>query len=128
MIRRLVLSYDPLATPSFGFSYACNLPSDFVTLSQLQDSLGNPLDTWSIEGGHILSDETEIRIIYYTNEYQAERIPAYMVELMAAYLAYQISFKLNPEERPRLFEGYLSTKQEARRAEARNSPPQWYAK
>lgn len=128
LLKKVVLTPDGQETPAWGFTYSMKLPEDFVTKLQLVDTNAEPVTNHQIVGKWIESDEAILWLMYYSRNYQADRIPGYAKELIGAYLADQISHKLNPQERPRIQQNYLMAKREARTAELRNQPPQFYAK
>jgi hypothetical protein len=122
LFRRAKTTPDPTATPDFGYTYAHQLPSDFVRVRSVQDVNDDTLANWEIEGRYILTDEDELRLRYVSDELSSSKLPAYFYEVIGGYLATQIAFKLRPEERTRLFDEYLRAKAEARRAEHSNHP------
>lgn len=129
LLKRAEIDASVTVTPIWGFEKAFKLPTDFVTVLQILDTNLEPITSFQILDDHIQSDEEEtIYLLYYSNNYQTNKVPAYFKEMAGAYLADQVSHKLNPQERPRISQNYLMAKDAARKAELRNQPPQFYAK
>jgi hypothetical protein len=128
LLKRAKLSPSGTVTPVWQYSYSFKLPQDFVTKAQVLDSNLDPITSHQIVGDYIESDEEEVYLLYYSRHYQSERIPGFVKEMIGAYLADQISHKLNPQERPRIQQHYARVERDARRAELRNQPPHFYNK
>jgi hypothetical protein len=77
------------AAPSFGYSYAYALPSDCVRVVEMSvDS------AWVVEGGLLLTDETEVFILYVAYDKAADqvvRFDAHLVRAIVAQLAVDIA-------------------------------------
>lgn len=127
LFRRAKTTPDPTNAPDFGYTYAHALPSDFVRLRSVQDVNDATINNFDVEGRYILTDESELRIRYVSDELSSSKLPAYIYEVLGAYLATQIAFKLRPEERPRLFDEYLRAKLEARKADHSNQATSHWA-
>ena len=128
MKDRAKLTPDPSAAPAFGHTYAHPLPSNFAHLDQLLDANESVVTNFSIEGEHLLSDEDVLHLYYHRTDFDVNRIPATVQETIAYYLAYSVSYKLNPQERPNLMQAYLQALRSSRHTEHKNRPPMWYAK
>lgn len=120
LFGREILTPDPTATPVFDYLYSSPLPADFVSLRSLTDTNTTEVTKFEIEGRYILSDEKILWLRYNRDTWNVNKVPAYLKETIASYLASQIAFKLNPDERPRLIQEFDMVRLRARRAEYRN--------
>lgn len=64
--RAVAISDNPSATPAFGFTYAFDIPTDFVRLIQVSaaETFGDPLLYYHVEGAYIFADSTPIYLRY----------------------------------------------------------------
>lgn len=104
-------------TPSFGYQYAYNLPTDLLRLLSIRDHT----DNYEMEDGQILSNSTGplyIRYIYQLKE--TSKFDAALVQAIAAYLAYELNNALarDPGRKQGLLESFKQKLSEARFVDA----------
>ena len=76
------------AEPPFGYSYAYQLPPDFLSLVRIEGFPGN--GTFEIEDGKLLCDEPTCRIVYCRNGVDPAQLPPHVAELLVVELARRI--------------------------------------
>ena len=76
------------AEPPFGYKYAYKLPSDFLSLVEVEGFPGN--STFSIESGKILCNESKCNIIYCSNDIDPAQLPPHVADLLVIELAKRI--------------------------------------
>jgi hypothetical protein len=102
--RSIQLTYDPGIVPDFGYSYACEKPSDFVVICKVcSDEYYNyPLLQYQDEGNYLFSDLTEIYIQYVSNDaalgYDLSRWPPSFSRYAELHLATKICERLTHSE------------------------------
>jgi len=99
-LRVAKLVYNPAITPSFGFQYAFEKPTDFVKITKLcsDEHLQAPLLNYTEEAGMWFADTQEVYISYVSKDaaygFDMSRWPETFSKFVAAYLAASASNRL----------------------------------
>jgi hypothetical protein len=101
-----------VAAPAFGFTYQFQLPADYLRLVQLED----PKETYEIEDGKILTDNSELKIIYIFQLTEVPKMTPTLATAIGAKLAFEIANALarDPERAESLWKIYQAKMAEAR--------------
>jgi hypothetical protein len=104
--RKRITLTPTTTTPAFGYSNAYNLPNDFIRLVSIEDPNSfNPFPNrlYTIEGRQILTNPVEdssngtstdsLNIIYIYNLTNVAQVDSLFVEVLAAKLALNMSYK-----------------------------------
>ena len=83
---RLVLTTEATA-PSFGYDYSAILPTDFLRIYRLADSDDVVVDDYTRESNKLLSNKSELRLIYIKDAQDADLNDPNFNEAMIYYLA-----------------------------------------
>lgn len=91
--------------PEFGYGFKFRLPVDYLRLISVEP----PEIEYKIEGKHILSDETELDILYIKQITDPTDFDMLCSEAISTYLAYDLCFALvqNPQQRQMLYSQYI---------------------
>ena len=68
-MRAVRIDYDSASTPSFGFTYAFTMPTDFVRLDSLSadENFNTPLEGYEVEAAKFYAETTPIYMRYVSN-------------------------------------------------------------
>lgn len=88
LLRASLASETP--GPSFGYAYSFPLPSDFIRVKEIE---GNNT-TYKIEGGKLLTDESEINLVYVSRVEDVSKYDALFTEALILSLASRLSYIL----------------------------------
>lgn len=123
-------SIPALATePAWGYSYAYQLPADFLALVQVNDFYVRGLKQkapWSVEGGQILADfSAPLKIRYVSRVTNIELLDPLFIEVLACKLAYESAEMLTQsgQKVQRAERDYSFAVSEAVRQDAIQLPP-----
>ena len=86
-----------VAAPVFGYAYSFPLPSDFIRAVRLDDNIL----PYKIEQGKLLTDSSEIRLVYVSRIEDVTKFDPLFVEALILMLAINLSYILigsNPRE------------------------------
>jgi len=79
--------------PLYGFSYAYQLPNDFMRLVSVDSE-----NEYQIEGTTLLSSDEDMYITYIGYPVEADKVPGYIAHAMVTYLAFLLSTPLTSNE------------------------------
>jgi hypothetical protein len=83
--------------PAHGYAYKHDLPSDFLRLIDVDESLVDSV--YRVEGGKLLTDEGEPRIIYIADVTDYTLMDTLFYEAFSTYLAWMMAAKLTEDEK-----------------------------
>jgi len=86
-MKRVVLA-ALVTDPAFEYTYQYQLPSDCIRVWKLYDSN----QTFKVEGGLLLTDESVVNLIYISDETNPELFDSLFVSLMVLKLAKELAF------------------------------------
>lgn len=114
-VARQTLS--PLSTtPAFGYTYEYSLPADFIRIFEVEDD-----EEYRMEGGKILANTNvlNLRYIYLCDD--PTKYDALFSEVLATYLAWDISYALTQSTtvRSEMWEAYRELLRQARSVNAK---------
>jgi len=90
-LERTILTVDP-TPPAFGWLYRFELPSDCLRPLEVDDC---PYTKWTREGNYILTNGNEdLKLKYIKRVTDTDLFDPMFVEVLALYLAFDISFQL----------------------------------
>lgn len=121
--KRRRMTPDPANPPAFEYKNAFELPRDFVTARRVMDLNNDVVNDWTVESGYLLSDETEIRLVYSSGDYDSPNVPEVMTSVVSVYLAHCISSTLNPGMSDQLFQEFRFALRNARFLHKRHEGP-----
>jgi hypothetical protein len=82
-------------TPDFGYDFYFQLPLDFVRAIYLNNTVvWDTIDDWVIEGDRILTDETDVKLVYVRFNEDANSYDDLLVNAITVNLAAKISSTL----------------------------------
>ena len=128
-IRRASLPAST-TTPSFGWSYAYPLPSDYLAMVEVGEDYafytGDPQPLFALEGGEVLTDQgSPLNIRYVSRVTNTGLYPALFAEALACRLAAELCESMT-QSVPKLEAAWAEHKKairEARRVNAIEQPP-----
>lgn len=88
-IKRTQLAAEE-TTPSFGFNYSYPLPADFIRIKELDNSLSR----YKIEQGKLLTDDSEVKLVYVSRIEDVAKFDPLFVEALSLILAQKLSYIL----------------------------------
>jgi hypothetical protein len=106
-MRAIELGYNTGITPTFGYSHAFDIPTDFIVLSAMcsDEYFTSPLLQYAIETGYWYCDLEYIYVKYVSNDASyggdLSNWPAAFAEHVSAYVASKIVHKLTSDEKKR---------------------------
>ena len=105
-------------SPAFGFSYLYALPSGCQRVLKINDSVASP--SWVVEGGFILSNDSELEIKYIDDVTDYTLMDTLAYECLAIYLAWDLALELGRDMtvKDRLWEDLKAALSKARFADA----------
>ena len=117
------LTITPTTTaPDFNYTYAFNLPSDYLRLVYID---GDP--EYTIEGRQILSNEATLSLVYiYDIGEDIEILDALVVEALSCYLAWTISYIVTQDLtiKTGVYSDYSFSLRQAKSIDAKETPYQ----
>lgn len=128
-IRRASLPAST-TTPSFGWSYAYPLPSDYLAMVEVGEDYafytGDPQPLFALEGGEVLTDQgSPLNIRYVSRVTNTGLYPALFAEALACRLAAELceSMTQSGPKREAAWAEHKKAIREARRVNAIEQPP-----
>jgi hypothetical protein len=118
-----------IATPEWGYTYAYQLPSDFLALVQVNEYYLRGLKQktlWTVESGQILTDlPAPLKVRYIKRVDNVAVFDPLFVEVLACKLAFEACETLTQSTQKRQLAGeeYRFALQEALRQDAIENPP-----
>jgi hypothetical protein len=116
--RQRVQLAQSTSTPVFGWSYAYQLPTDFVGNPKTSDN-----SNFKIEGDLLLSDQSSLYLSYTAVITDPTKFSAEFIELLVARIALELSYNLTDSASltATMFEMYKKAQIEARNRAAMSS-------
>lgn len=118
-IKREILA--PISdNPAFGYNYQFNLPADWLrTLAVYPES-----EDYKMEGGKILANVNKIELLYTYRVSNPALIDVLCAEVIACYLAYDISYALiqTGQVQEQLYSLYQEKLRQAKSVDAKEDP------
>ena len=93
-LRRLKLEVSDHNAPAWGYQYSYPLPADCLRLIQVGLFENDPNISYKVEDRNILTDYTDILILYITRDINLQHASPLFIEAFAAKLAMNISTSL----------------------------------
>lgn len=128
-IRRASLPAST-TTPSFGWSYAYPLPSDYLAMVEVGEDYafytGDPQPLFALEGGEVLTDQgSPLNIRYVSRVTNTGLYPALFAEALACRLAAELCERMTQSgpKREAAWAEHKKAIREARRVNAIEQPP-----
>lgn len=105
-------------SPAFGFSYLYALPTNCQRVLKINDSVASP--SWVVEGGFILSNDSELEIQYIDDVTDYTLMDPLAFECLSIYLAWDLALELGRDMtvKDRLWEDLKAALSKARFADA----------
>lgn len=106
------------AAPTYGYSYAYQLPSDFLKLRDTDDTLGH-----EIEGDQILSNNESMKIRYIARVTDTEKFDSSFANFLAVRLARELAYNITGESSviEKIDALYKEAKREAKKNDGQES-------
>lgn len=118
-IKREILA--PISeNPAFGYNYQFNLPTDWLrTLAVYPES-----EDYKMEGGKILANINKLELVYTYRVSNPALIDVLCAEVIACYLAYDISYALiqTGQVQEQLYSLYQEKLRQAKSVDAKEDP------
>ena len=89
--KRDTLTSPSVTAPAWGFANAYDLPADFIRLIALE---GDPFQRFRVEGLQVLSDSSEVNILYVYRLEDVSKMDTLLRQAIATRLAAQIAMTL----------------------------------
>lgn len=117
--KRVVLSPE-VATPAFEYDYQFTVPVDFLRIVTIRPTS----EDYVVENGKILSNTSELELVYIYQVSNPTLIDAHCAEVIACYLAYDISYALiqTGQIQQQLYELYQQKLRQAKSIDAKENP------
>ena len=108
-------------TPLFGFNTTFQLPVDFIKIVEVY-----PISKFRIQSDTLLSNETEISILYVAEPTDVNTLDVLLAEAIALKLAVEVTETLTGKDglKDRLFQKWVVSLQEARSANSKDKTPE----
>ena len=126
--RSIEIEYAASITPSFGYSRAFSLPTDWVRPIEIcvDEYFNAPLDYYSIEAGYIYADHDTLYFAYVSDDTDYgsnyELWPPTFTEWVGYWLAMQAASRLNPDKLEELVSLEQRARRDAQATDAMSSP------
>lgn len=119
-VDRVVLS-PTTDTPAFGFTYSFQLPANCLRVLQVNQL---ERDEFTIEGRRLLLNTNVVYLKYVKDVTDATQMDSLFGDVLASYLAWDISFLLTQSIslKERLWQEYLKCKPKATSTDAQEQP------
>ena len=118
-MKRIALTN--IGVPLFGFNYTFQLPVDYLKMIEVY-----PISRFRIQSDTLLSNETEISILYVAEPTDVNSLDVLLAEAIALKLAVEISETLTGKDglKDRMFQKWMMALQEARSANSKDKTPE----
>jgi len=110
-----------IGVPLFGFNYTFQLPVDFIKIVDVW-----PVSRYRIQADTLLSNETEINILYVFEPTDVNTLDVLLAEAIALKLTVEISETLTGKDglKDRMMQKFILALQEARSANSKDKTPE----
>ena len=110
-----------VGVPLFGFNYTFQLPVDFIKIVDVW-----PVSRYRIQADTLLSNETEINILYVYEPTDINTLDVLLAEAIALKLTVEISETLTGKDglKDRMMQKFVLALQEARSANSKDKTPE----
>ena len=113
-------------SPAFGFDYQYQKPSDYLAMYKINDELVNSeaVIRFDVEGDKILTNETDMKVIYVRELYDLTQWSSLAVEALANKMAHTLAFKLTGSRTKEqdMLNDYLRTMMNAEGSDSQEQP------
>ena len=118
-MKRIALT--SVGEPLFGFNTTFQLPADFIKIIEVY-----PVSRFRIQADTLLSNETEISILYVYEPTDVNTLDVLLAEAIALKLSVEITETLTGKDglKDRLFQKFVMALQEARSANSKDKTPE----